>query len=232
MADKNSVSDWDATPGNNDNVGGIPLGENVMLPSQVNNAFREMMSQIRLGVGVRTVNQTWSGINTFSAVPVLSGGGITFPATAIPSANANTLDEYEEGTWTPSFTFDTPGNLNRTLSTQVGNYTKIGNKVKLSFSMATSTFLHTTASGNLAITGVPFAPKNDVAIFYQGSLSWGGITKAGYTQANVVFVSSETTTMRVYMSGSGVASTTVLATDMPTAGTVLLRGTITYLTAS
>lgn len=47
MADKNSVADWSTTASSNDNVGGVPLGENVMLPSNVNNAFRVMMSQIK-----------------------------------------------------------------------------------------------------------------------------------------------------------------------------------------
>jgi hypothetical protein len=34
------------------------------------------------------------------ATPTASGTGITFPATASASTNANTLDDYEEGTWT------------------------------------------------------------------------------------------------------------------------------------
>jgi len=47
MADKNSVNDWSETASTNDNVGGVPLGENVMLPSNVNNAFRVVMAQLR-----------------------------------------------------------------------------------------------------------------------------------------------------------------------------------------
>lgn len=47
MADKNSVSDWSETAIDNDNIGGISLQENVMRPPAVNNAFREMMKQIR-----------------------------------------------------------------------------------------------------------------------------------------------------------------------------------------
>jgi hypothetical protein len=37
------------------------------------------------------------------ATPTTSGTGITFPATASASTNANTLDDYEEGTWTPEY---------------------------------------------------------------------------------------------------------------------------------
>jgi hypothetical protein len=36
------------------------------------------------------------------ATPSASGTGITFPATASASTDANTLDDYEEGTWTPT----------------------------------------------------------------------------------------------------------------------------------
>lgn len=44
---KNSIPDWDETPINNEDVGGIDLQENVMRPPAVNNAFREMMAQIK-----------------------------------------------------------------------------------------------------------------------------------------------------------------------------------------
>jgi len=36
-----------------------------------------------------------------NATPSTSGAGITFPATQSASTDANTLDDYEEGTWTP-----------------------------------------------------------------------------------------------------------------------------------
>ena len=54
--------------------------------------------------------------------PVLTDG-IIFPATRIPSDNVNTLDDYEEGTWTPSL------GGTATYSVQAGFYTKIGNFV-------------------------------------------------------------------------------------------------------
>lgn len=48
---KNKISDWDATPANNLDVGGITLAENVMPPSAVNDAFRMMMSQVKKWFG-------------------------------------------------------------------------------------------------------------------------------------------------------------------------------------
>ena len=58
----------------------------------------------------------------------LSLNGVTFPATKVPSANANTLDDYEEGTWTPILTSGT-GSL--TSYTASGTYVKIGRQVTL-----------------------------------------------------------------------------------------------------
>ena len=40
-------------------------------------------------------------IGVGNATPAASGSGITFPATQSASSDANTLDDYEEGTWTP-----------------------------------------------------------------------------------------------------------------------------------
>lgn len=44
---KDAVSDWDTSAAGNTDIGGISLAEGVMLPSAVNNAIREMMSQIK-----------------------------------------------------------------------------------------------------------------------------------------------------------------------------------------
>lgn len=93
---------------------------------------------------------------TLAGTVTLSGGQITFPAVQVPSADVNTLDDYEEGTWTPVITFATPGDLNVVYSRQLGSYTKIGNFVALFVDLQANTFTHTTASGSLQITGMPF----------------------------------------------------------------------------
>ena len=80
---------------------------------------------------------------------------IQFPATAVPSANANNLDDYEEGTWTPIFEFATPGTSSFSYSGQIGRYTKIGRMVYASFSL-TSTITKGTASGDLIVSDLPF----------------------------------------------------------------------------
>ena len=95
---------------------------------------------------------------TNSGTVVLRGGsasangtGITFPATQDPSSNANTLDDYEEGTWTPSI------GGNATYSGQTGAYTKIGRVVTLDAYLAIAS--STTGSGT-TITGIPFTSQS------------------------------------------------------------------------
>jgi len=51
---KDNIADWDETPANNQDVGGISLAEGVMKGPAVNNAFREMMAQIKKVIGTTT----------------------------------------------------------------------------------------------------------------------------------------------------------------------------------
>lgn len=162
-----------------------------------------------------------------SGLITATGGQIAFPATQVPSADANTLDDYEEGTWTPNLTFDTPGNLGGTLSTQLGYYTKVGRLVTATFKIQTSSFTHSTASGSLVITGLPHTAAASAANINFGAVSFQGITKTNYTQIISVVAQADT---KIYFSasGSGVGVTNVLASDMPTGGTILLASTICY----
>ena len=87
--------------------------------------------------------------------------GINFPATQVASADANTLDDYEEGTWTPSLAG--VANLNA-ISTVSARYTKVGNVV-----MCQGTFTATTAgAGTVAFTMT--GPFNMVAVQNVGQL--------------------------------------------------------------
>jgi hypothetical protein len=98
-----------------------------------------------------------------NATPSTSGSGITFPATQSASSDANTLDDYEEGTWTPTLTFDTAGDLSVVYSVRAGIYTKIGRQVFCQFWVVATTFTYTTASGNFNLTGLPFTVLSTTA---------------------------------------------------------------------
>jgi hypothetical protein len=78
--------------------------------------------------------------------------GISFPATQSAQSDANTLDDYEEGTWTPIAT-SSGGSI--TAYSSNGKYTKIGRVVTLFGSITVSNV--GSASGPLDIASVPFA---------------------------------------------------------------------------
>jgi hypothetical protein len=110
--------------------------------------------------------------------------GITFPATQSAVADANTLDDYEEGTWTPVIT---PSSGSLTAYTSGGYYVKVGKLV-----MVTGYFTITTAgtaSGLASYTGLPFALSG--ATNNQGQLAFviresqsTGVMYAGYAQGS------------------------------------------------
>lgn len=132
------------------------------------------------------------------------------------------------GTWTPVLTFATPGDLNVAYSIQVGTYTKIGRVVIVQYRITTTTFTHTTASGNAQITGLPFAALATVYSITEGALSFQGITKANYTQFTS-FINPNDTKIQFDAAGSAQNQDNVTAADMPTGGTVRLHGTHVYM---
>jgi hypothetical protein len=107
-------------------------------------------------VGATTPSFTTT-IGVGNATPSTSGAGITFPATQSASTNANTLDDYEEGTWTPGA--DDAGGNSFTAGVAVGRYVKVGNVVTANCYF-TWTSKGSVNAGPMAISGLPFASNN------------------------------------------------------------------------
>jgi hypothetical protein len=97
-----------------------------------------------------------NGQMTLANTPLqLTGGQIKFPSTKIPSADGNTLDDYEEGTWTP---VDSTG-AGLTFSINASpRYTKIGNIVNVNFFL---TYPGTASGVANGIGGLPFTISPD-----------------------------------------------------------------------
>lgn len=130
-----------------------------------------------------------------------------------------------EGTWTPTLTAATPGNLTVAYTTRLGRYIKNLPFVTLQFELETSSFTHTTASGEARITGLPFLV--DPLATYSGFMTFfGGFTKANYTQMGTRASSANFISFAI--SGSGQVATSPAITDFPSGGTVRLTGEITY----
>jgi len=175
------------------------------------------------------LNSTGQTLNNGNWIQGTAAKGVNFTAnTPAAGMTSQLLNWYEEGTWTPTVTFATPGDLSVTYNTgqRIGTYTRIGDRLYINFAVGTATFTYTTASGALQITGLPFTAKT-AAGQNIGSMVWGGITKAGYTQV-VPRVNSAASLVDFIASGSGVTQASVISTDVPTTSTVVLRGTLVY----
>jgi hypothetical protein len=153
-------------------------------------------------------------------------GGATTPIALTTAQVAAMLQT--TGTYTPTIQFNTNGNLTVTYSTQTGSWIQIGKLITVSVNIQTSSFTHTTASGNL-IVALPVLRPSTPTTLEQGNCYWGGITKAGFTDMTL-FTGLNSTTANLYASGSGQVPAPVTAADMPSGGTVRLFCTISYRT--
>jgi hypothetical protein len=157
------------------------------------------------------------GISVGGTAPSTDGTGVKFPATQISASDANTLDDYEEGTWTP---VDGSG-AGLSFSNTSGNcfYTKIGRLVTATFRVT----YPSTASGSFAyIGGLPFA-SNGTTVNVQGCCMVENNYQAGTTATINV---GETRALILYTSGGAVQ----LSTNANVSGKDF-RGTFVYITS-
>ena len=89
-----------------------------------------------------------------------TGVGITFPATQSASTDANTLDDYEEGTWVVTFTAGTSGTITLNSSNNELSYIKIGSQVTIFGRVLISSV--SSPVGSIQIN-LPFAPEQGLA---------------------------------------------------------------------
>lgn len=144
--------------------------------------------------------------------------GLKFPGTQVTSSDANTLDDYEEGSWVPGVTV---GSGSVSLNTSSGVYTKIGRMVTATGYLNVSS---TTGSGFLRITNLPFTCSNSDAaagpasLYYDVLNASAGQPLMGYVVKNTTYVLIESDS-----SGSGIDAAGVLA-----AGSII-KVTVTYI---
>jgi hypothetical protein len=148
-------------------------------------------------------NFVWGSASTRLASLTAAGvldlpfGQIRFPAAINVSTNANTLDDYEEGTWTPTFTATTTNPTVTYAATTYGHYTKIGKAVILQGRIGLSA--RSGGTGNLRISGLPFSPATgaqaqSISIGYRVNFTTQapnqGYVENGTPQISLVFFSA------------------------------------------
>lgn len=157
------------------------------------------------------------------------GGQISFPATQIPSSNANTLDDYEEGTWTPVLTFQGVGDLSVTYSIQLGFYTKIGREVIARFTLNASSITYTTSTGDLRVTGLPFTSSSTTGSTTRSAVDFTGINKTGGYSNVTAGVNPNTSFMFFPSSGMGLSAANVRVADVASGNNVFINATVIFM---
>jgi hypothetical protein len=149
-----------------------------------------------------------------------SGVGVAFPATQSASSDANTLDDYEEGTWTPTLDAFTLGN-----GTATGYYTKIGNVVTCNFIITLGSTSSITGTP-LQISGLPFNVSGGVSghvdLLDSGTQQYLAGVQAGNNTSAL--------NIRVYLANGTYVETTTISSTVPFTWTTndTINGFVSY----
>jgi len=133
---------------------------------------------------------------------LIAPNGITL-GTAVGTYNAdNTLDDYEEGTWTP-VAGSANGDASVTTTVNAATYTKVGNLVNARCYITMS--VSSVGTGAAQITGLPFTNNGGYTPFTSTHETFAGSTGQGWvapTQNYMEFLNANSTT-RLPISGTG-----------------------------
>lgn len=147
---------------------------------------------------------------TIPHIDLGTGGQIIFPGAQNASTNANTLDDYEEGTWSPVIG-GSGGTSGQSYSNQEGRYIKIGSFVWASCYVRLSA--KGTITGNVQVQGLPFTAENGIEQFYGGSITWEN-TANSFVNLRA-YVVQNTTAATIF--GINAASTNSIGTNLAAA---------------
>ena len=162
------------------------------------------------------------------------GGGITL-GNGQTYAAANTLDDYEEGNWTPFYCNAAKNAIFSAMQVYSARYTKIGNLVSASCYIAVPSGFSTTgnysASSNVLVGGLPYASIQSAQDYVAASIgyytSWQGFASpkapVGYT------ITNDTTIELAYHNG-GTVTSVPQSTVNATGASIII--TATYKTTS
>jgi len=192
----------------------------------INPATASTMNNVAIGgttplAGSFTTVKASTTMSVGAATPSASGAGITFPATQSASTDANTLDDYEEGTWTGTFNIGGTSN-----ATSTGRYTKVGRIVTYDINFFASGYTE-SGTGSLTITGMPFTSQtNSISMGQIGYFEGYSATTNGFAYTQI---SSASTTLSFVRGAAG--NFQDITDTLFSTSTLLIRISGTYTTA-
>ena len=152
-----------------------------------------------------------------------SAKGVNLGVTS--NTDSNTIDDYEEGTWTPGFKL---GSTACTVTSE-GNYTKVGRMVTVNIYMSITNT--NSGSGVATVSNFPFAVADgfsNTSVEANGSVSlWYGLA----TSVNSLSMFAQTS-QQGEMQGltSATSAQTTTLTDSHFDGSCNFRASVTYFT--
>jgi hypothetical protein len=160
-------------------------------------------------------------ISVGNATPSTSGAGITFPATQSASSDANTLDDYEEGTFTPTIIGKTTaGTGTYNTNGQIGTYTKVGRLV--SYQIWLSWTAH-TGTGDMAVGGMPFTSSSATNTYNAATIGYINNITLSALNVPLLFMLAGDTQLQFRQTPTGGGVITNVPIDV--AGDVVISGT-------
>jgi hypothetical protein len=149
----------------------------------------------------------------------LPAGKLAFPPTASASPDANTLDDYAEGNFTPCITGTISAGSNA-YSVQVGTYTKIGNRVLFEIYVRLSA--SSGMAGNLQVTGLPFTSNSLANNYSVCTTDFIGVTMPSPSYSQIVSsLAPGQTSLNLLVEGTGVRMALAVAQLASTGGFVI-----------
>jgi hypothetical protein len=180
------------------------------------------VASIQSATGTPAITFAANGQMTLANTPLqLTGGQIKFPGTQIASSDANTLDDYEEGTFTATVICDS-GSVTQAFNT--GSYTKVGRLVTVNGYIEMTSV--SSPSGKMRIA-FPFASGSAVQFESTSCFAFNSVVSGSITDF-VGVVNSSSSSFDIFI-GTGIALSATSANQMK-AGTSF-RFSATYMTA-
>lgn len=138
---------------------------------------------------------TFTGQATIPTIN-LTGGQIVFPASQAASGGANTLDDYEEGTYTATLTCGTSGTITLNSGANLLAYTKMGNYVYITGQLLVDSV--SSPVGSLTLN-LPFtiADMAEQAAFFAASAQYTDINALGAAGALCIFGNENTASVTI-----------------------------------
>jgi hypothetical protein len=203
-ATDNAIVRYDATTGRllqnstvtiADSTGAIAGASSLTSPASTPLTLGTGSFGTALTVASATGAATFSGAVTVGTGAAVGGatagaGGLAFPASDVAVANANTLDDYEEGTWTPTLSPVTTGTIT-VASPNLCGYTKIGRVVTVN-GLIEANSVSSPVGATVNVGGLPFPSNGNTNERSVGTVRAFSLTSGALNSTAIIASSTQT----------------------------------------